>query len=610
MKTEKLDFYGKTYTLIFTDKEKEFLPLLEKLEARPNDYLYGIDIETAPTPSYTKILKAGLYPHLSRPRTVQIATESSIVVFDVKEANLGIFKTFIESRRLVAHFAVFELQFFAKHIIKQRPTIDCTLLMAKLLVHATRPFDNVSLSLDALTKSLLGIDMPKGNQTSDWTGSLTWEQILYAGTDAIATRILYEMLQPKVEAKKLTRIYELVKKCQWPIIKMQLEGMIVDEKIYEKLIAKWGVELGKARNTLADELGFTKITPTTIANWLEANLDKETIALWPRTEKSGKLKTDANAFSEFSHLDIVKPILQYSKYEKLLSTYGQSLLDLRSPATGKLHTEFRLLGARTGRLSSSNPNFQNYPRDTEVRGAFIPGGLGRVFCVADYSQIEVRVAAEYSRDPRLLKIYADGLDVYKYTASAITGRGYKTVTKEERQLGKALLLGMLYGLGAKKFGHYAKKGYGVELSLDKSYKYVQAFRDTYSGYYAWQKEQAENAAQPPHIVTTKLGKKRKLDSENYYGASMNTPIQGTSAEIMMLALCLMQKSIDDGCPARLISNIHDEIICSAKLDDSVHVCETMVENMTKAFTAIFPNGITRDLVEVGRGGSWALAKGK
>jgi ribonuclease D len=183
MKTEKLDFYGKTYQFIFTNKESEFLPLIQKLDSRPKDYLFGIDIETAPEDHYKNIIKAGLNPRISKPRTIQIATESSVVVFDVKDANLGIFKTFLESRRFVAHFAVFEIQFFARHIIKQRPNIDCTLLLSKLLLHASRPFDNASLSLDALTKSLLGIELPKGNQTSDWTGKLTWEQVLYAGTD-------------------------------------------------------------------------------------------------------------------------------------------------------------------------------------------------------------------------------------------------------------------------------------------------------------------------------------------------------------------------------------------------------------------------------------------
>lgn len=613
MKKETIYFDGKAYTLILAVEPGDHEACLRALGNRDSEYLYGVDIETTPTEKYRDHLKAGLSPHLSKARLLQISTESSVVVFDLLNSSLEPFLEFLGSRRCVAHNGIFEMSFFAKAGLKERPNIDCTLLIAKLLLHASRPYDTASLSLAALVESLFRIELPKGNQTSDFSGDLTHEQILYAATDAIATRALYELLMPKIKAKGLEKIYTLVKKSQWPIIKMQLEGMIVDEKKYAELITKWSGELCKSRNVLIDKMGFKRITSTTIAEWLEKNLDEQTLAIWPRTEKTDKLKTDSNAFSEFSYLDVVKPLLQYSKFDKLLSTYGQSLLDLRNAHTGKLHTEFRLLGARTGRLSSSNPNFQNYPRDKEVRGAFIPGGVGRVFCVADYSQIEVRVAAEYSRDPQLLRIYKEGKDVYRFTAASITGKSYDSIPEKgiERQMGKAILLGMLYGLGAKKFGHYAKKNYGVELSLEKSYKYVQAFRDTYSGYYQWQQEQAENAAQPPHIVTTMLGKKRKLDADNYYGASMNTPIQGTSAEIMMLALCLMQKELDAGeTSARLVSNIHDEIIVSARRQEAVYICNKMVENMTSAFSAIFPNGITEGLVEVGYGDSWASAKGK
>jgi len=633
VKTSTVLFGNESFKLIFTSKRSEWPELLRQLMNRPADYIYGVDIETACLPSFKYDKWAALSPFTSQPRLLQIATESTVVVFDltgpeaglryINEATLdsclqemSIFKEFLETRKWTAHYAVFELGFFARYAVSKRPDAHCTNIIAKLLLHASRPIDNKRLSLESLALSELSVELAKGNQTSDWSQPLTWEQIVYAGLDAVATRELYFNLLPKIAEKQLEGIYTLVRRTQWPVVKMQLEGIRIDEKQYKQHIIKWVDALRKARNTLIEDFGFKRITASTIADYLKKNLDAESLAIWPKTTKTvdkppelQKLKTDAHAFSEFGHLPVVKPIATYKKYDTLLSTFGQSLLDNRNAVTGKLHTRFNLLGARTGRLSSSEPNFQNFPRDKYIRSSFIPDGAD-VFVVADYSQIEVRVAAEYSRDAALLAIYRKGLDVYKYTAAAVTGRDYSKVTDNERQLGKALLLGMLYGLGAKKFGHYAKKGYGVDLSLDESYAYVQAFRDTYTGYYEWQQLQAEQAQRVPHVVTTKLGKKRKLDKGNYYGASMNTPIQGTSAEIMELALCFTQRKIDEGAKAKLVSNIHDEIVISCQRQLHLDNARMLNATMVSGFQYVFPKGIINNLVEVGVGNSWGAAKSK
>lgn len=646
MRISTIRFGTKKLKFIFSRDPKEWRDLIHRLSKRPDDYIYGVDIETATLPEHRADKWAALSPFTSQPRLLQIATEDTCLVFDLTGPfadlswcsdfadlkwvekdkqweqthhhlyGLGFFIDFLEQKKWTAHYAVFELGFFTRYAIRNRPDAHCTNLMAKLLLHASRPIDNQSLSLESLSKSELNVELPKGNQTSDWSQPLTWEQIIYAGMDAIATRELYFNLLPKIAEKKLNTIYTLVRRAQWPVVKMQLEGITVDEKVYKQHIIKWVDQLRKARNVLVEQFGFKRITGATIADYLKKNLDRKTLSIWPKTDGTidkplaeQKLKTDAHAFSEFGHLKIVKPIATYKKYDTLLSTFGQSLLDNRSAVTGKLHTRFNLLGARTGRLSSSEPNFQNFPRDKDIRSSFIPDGRD-VFVVADYSQIEVRVAAEYSRDKALLNIYRKGLDVYKYTAAAVTGRDYESVTDAERQLGKALLLGMLYGLGAKKFGHYAKKGYGVDLTLDESYAYVQAFRDTYGGYYEWQQLQAENAQRIPHVVTTKMGKKRKLDKDNYYGASMNTPIQGTSAEIMELALCKTQKVIDTGKPFKLVSNIHDEIVSSCRRQFSLDTARIVNDSMIWGFQFVFPQGIINNLVEVGIGKSWGAAKSK
>lgn len=586
---------------------KKALDLLMK----KRDSLYAIDTETMVLPEYKMIDKAGLSPHLSKVRLLQIGNEDNVCVFDLNwfpEESLKMFVPFLSSKRFVAHYAIFDLQRFMQWGVKDM-NLHCTLIMAKLLYHAILPDDTgISVSLDSLCKELLNFELPKMCQASDWSEpDLTFEQIEYAAMDVITCLKIADKLAEGIHKYGLGRIYYLSKDAQHPIAEMQLNGFKLNAETYRELIPKWISELVPAKKKVQTITGIQSLTAPKLGLWLEKNLDPETMAIWPRTD-SGKMSTSADTLADFSYHEIVKPFSEYQKRATLCSTFGQKLINQINPKTGRLHASYKLLGARTGRLSCSEPNLQNLPRDTEVRKQFI-AEPGHVFLCADYSQIELRIAAEVSQDRQMINAYKNGTDLHRLTASRVLNKPFEAVTKKERQIGKALGLGLLYGLGARKFSHYVKKGYskdGVSVSEEEAFDYIEKYRETYSGLRDWQLKQAERC-KASLKAKTPCGKIRKLSELNYYGGGLNVPIQGAAAEVMLYALVKLEKAFRG--KGQLVNCVHDEVLIEVPEDKATDEYKALMEQcMVDAYLEVFPDGVTNGLVDAAYGTNWASAK--
>lgn len=271
--------------------------------------------------------------------------------------------------------------------------------------------------------------------------------------------------------------------------------------------------------------------------------------------------------------------------------------------TGRIHAGFSLGGAATGRLSCSNPNIQNPPRDPIFRALFAPTP-GRCLVVADYGQIELRVAALVSGDTAMLTAYADGRDLHRQTAAAVLGIDPEQVSKEQRQMAKAVNFGLLFGQGAKGLQAYAKGSYGVNMTLTQADNAKAAFFKAYPGLSAWQtttRQAAERAKQ----VRTPGGRVRALD-RNIGTECLNTPIQGGAAECLLAALAELQL---DSLNARLVNIVHDELVVECDPEQAAAVSGEVERAMVAGFLAIFPEGSTRELVEAHTGPNWAAAKG-
>lgn len=564
----------------------------------------SVDIETYRATGFENDSMGGLDPYRSEIRLVQLyGGEGPVYVFDLKKlGGLKVLGSGIWTRPMVAHNAVFEL----KHLINKgsHPRLmGCTMLLANALCGGKLR------SLKDLTFEVLGEDLSKEQQTSDWSkDDLSQEQIEYAAKDAIVTYKIFHALHPKLRELGLEKTYEVMRNAQHAIARIELAGIRIDEKSHASLIHMWEKNKEEQESILRETLGSEMNLNSTkqLGEWIKSHVD---VSLWPKTEK-GHLKVDAFALSQNRHLPITEPLLKYKEMSKLLNTYGKSFADHINPVTGRIHASFRLGGTATGRLSCTRPNIQNPPRDPAFRKLFV-AERGNVLVVADFSQIELRVAALVSGDKEMLEAYKNGEDLHKKTAAAVMGISPNEVSKEQRQMAKAVNFGLLFGMSAKRLSGYAKYNYGVEMSLEEAEKARKAFFDTYSGLSMWQKKTGRMSS-AIQKATTPLGRIRDFqkDGTGYrYTEALNTPVQGGAAEAMLCTLVRLEKAID-WKRAKIVNVIHDEVIieCAEEMGEDIKI---IIENaMLDGFLDVFPKAglYTKDLVEAHINTNWKDAK--
>ena len=556
-----------------------------------------LDIETMPLPAFTRDSKAGLDPWRSRIRLAQVYPGGpTCFVFDVAALGLSPLVELLNTRALVAHNATFELKFLL-HNGAAPARLGCTLLMSNAL-RGDRP------ALAQLAKDELGWELDKALQVSDWGGALSPAQLDYAALDAVAAYRLARALSPRLKDTGRGRCYALMRDAQPAIARLERAGCPFDTAAHSALLATWQEQAEAARGELDSLLnGANPDSPLQLSRWLAANLPPDVVATWPKTA-GGQLQTDADAMAGLS-LPALEPLRRYKGAVKLLSTYGKGYAAHISPVTGRIHASFALGGTATGRLACHSPNIQNPPRDPAFRVLFAPRP-GRCFVVADYSQIELRVAALVSGDSAMLAAYAEGRDLHRATAAAVLGIEPGAVTKGQRQMAKAVNFGLLFGQGAAGLQRYAKGSYGVDLTATEAEKARTAFFRAYPGLSRWQTETRRNAERAGQ-VRTPGGRVRPLEGQRALATeSLNSPIQGGAAECLLATLAALEL---DSLGAALVNVVHDELVVECDPDQAGAVAAEVERAMVAGVLAIFPDGCTRDLVEAHSGPNWAAAKG-
>ena len=249
---------------------------------------------------------------------------------------------------------------------------------------------------------------------------------------------------------------------------------------------------------------------------------------------------------------------RYRLAQKHGTTYGTDWL-AHVTADGRVYPSWRQIGAASGRMTCSEPNMQQLPRGEYRRCVVAPAG--RVLVKADYSQIELRIAAKISGDKALLEAYQRGEDLHTRTARNVLG--IEEVTKQHRQLAKALNFGLLYGMGARGFRQYAKSQYGLNLTEDEARRYRDAFFQSYPGLASWHRRVRSCRATE---TRTLAGRRRLLEDQTPDTHRLNTPVQGTGADGLKLALALLWERRDQ-CPGAFpVLAVHDEIVIEADAD--------------------------------------------
>ncbi len=443
--------------------------------------------------------------------------------------------------------------------------------------------------------------------------ALTWDKVEveavagYANERADFTYRLSELLTPRMHEGEFERLfYDIELPLAQVLATMELDGIGVDTKLLERLSEEANAELERLHARCTELAGqeFNVSSPrqleTILFDELELPVIKKT-----KTARS----TDQTVLEELSVMHpLPAAILEYRSVSKLKSTYLEALPREVNPKTRRIHTRYNQLVAATGRLSSSDPNLQNIPIRTEmgrqVRDAFIPE-TGWSILSADYSQIELRVLAHLSRDPALVEAFSRDDDVHVQTACALFGVKPKEVTPDMRGQAKTVNYAVIYGQTQFALAR------NLKIERTEAKRYIDAFFDQYAGVQTFLDGVVEEA-RANGFVTTLLGRRRTLPdirSRNHNlraGAeriARNTPIQGTAADIMKVAMVEIQRDIEtQRMKSRMVLTVHDELVFESPPDEHEDLEALAREHMQTAVPLSVPLP-----VEAGWGDSWGAA---
>jgi DNA polymerase-1 len=266
-----------------------------------------------------------------------------------------------------------------------------------------------------------------------------------------------------------------------------------------------------------------------------------------------------------------------------MSSFGENILEFIEPKTGRIHADFRQIGAPTGRFSCSNPNLQQIPHEQQYRRCF-RAAEGRKLVIADYSQIELRILAEFSDDSNFIKAFASGQDFHTTTASQVFGVAPADVTADQRSFAKRLNFGVVYGIGASRFGLM------TGLSQNDAENTMRKYFGTYRGLDSYLRESGTN------VITKRVARtasnrmlrlrfdetdRQQISSARRYGVNM--PIQGTSADILKRALRILHDSLR-GTSGKLVNIVHDEVIVECDAVEAQTIADTLERSMCTAGT--------------------------
>ena len=401
------------------------------------------------------------------------------------------------------------------------------------------------------------------------------------------------ILREEVEKQGLAEVYEKIDLPLAPVLaQMEAAGVRVDPAELEK-ISRHAQEqitlLEKEIYELAD-FEFKINSPQQLA---EVLFDK--LNLQPGRKTRAKSRSTAAEVLEelaLSH-ELPRKILEYRELAKLKSTYADALPRLIHPSTGRLHTRFSQTGAATGRLSSSNPNLQNIPVRTElgreIRAAFV-AFPGHLLLSADYSQIELRILAHLSKDPILVDAFQRGEDIHARTAQEVFGVGPLAQTREHRRVAKVINFGVIYGLSAF--------GLAQELSIDtkQAAKFISAYFERYSGVKKYLDAQIAEVRKTG-VTRTLFGRTRPIPEINSpqpnlrnfaERTAMNTPMQGAAADLIKLAMIELDKRLAQHFKARMILQVHDELLFEAPAEELPALSRLVKEVMERVHKLSVP----------------------
>ena len=390
---------------------------------------------------------------------------------------------------------------------------------------------------------------------------------------------------------------------------LELSGIAIDSGALSEISNEFNFRLEELSQTIFGLAGssFNINSVVELQTVLYQKLGLHTAAgIRPKKIKLGnQMSTDEETLEKMSAFPLPQKILDYRLLNKLQNTYLEQLPTFVHPKTKRIHASFQQMVAATGRLSSENPNLQNIPIRTEegrrIRKAFIPSRPDHLLVSADYSQIELRIVAHYSKDPTFLKAYREHQDIHALTASAIFGVEVSQVTREMRSAAKEVNFGLIYRMGADRLAIVTKRT-KAEAKL-----FIEKFFQRYYTIHALQEQFIEQARKEGFALTL-MGRRRYLPEINgkglakslAEGAAVNTPIQGSAAEVIKMAMISIDRRLrQEKLTANMVLSVHDELVFDVPESEVPRLCEVVREEMENVIVLEVPLTI-----EIGKAKNW------
>ena len=531
----------------------------------------------------------------------------------ISDGVLEEFKEVLEdsSKTIVAFNFKFIAKSFAMNGVKlSKKVYDCMVAHYLIDPDSTHRLEQMVITYLGLKPLSIEKLLGKGKSIKSFKDLLPGVVTDYASESADMVMQLSKILHKHIENKSMV---ELLEEVELPLIgilaDIELAGVKLDTQMLNDYSVKLANQISTLRSAILESAGveFNVDSPRQLGEVLFDNLQLFAKA---KKTKTGQYQTGEDVLKKLVDTHpIISQVLEYRKLKKLLSTYVEPLPKLVNENTGRLHTSYMQTVASTGRLSSKDPNLQNIPIRTdagrEIRKAFIPADSNHILLAADYSQVELRVAAAMSNDPGLVDAFKKGIDIHTATAAKVFNVGLDDVDRTQRSQAKAVNFGILYGQGA--FGLAEELG----IKRSEAKEIIASYNEQFSSLGNFTKECVEKARENEYAETI-LGRRRKLPDINSNNGmvkafaernAVNAPIQGSAADIIKVAMVKIDKALNSSTlSAKMIMQVHDELVFDVHKDEVKALKPIVKKCMEEAVELSVPL-----VVDISTGADWLEA---
>ncbi len=554
---------------------------------------FSLDLETT-----------GLSPFDSRILLAQVSVGDKTFVMLPSRVDMTRLLPFLRDPKwlTIVQNAVFEGSFI-KYFYKTDINNIFDTFLAEKLINS----DSQENSLADLSKKYAGVELDKKVRETFFGAKpismFTDKQLQYAADDATVLFPIYEAQKKQLTSLGLDKVADIEFTLTNVVADMENEGVPIDTKLWKEKLEKYKEQHEKSRlrmhELLFDEAGMAEQMGMFVRDGIDLDSTKKVKEAF---KKLGIdiVSTDERIISLVDH-PAAHELLNYRGLAKILSSYGQNILDKIHPFTGRLHSDFNQIGTRTGRFASKNPNLQQMPSDFRNCVTLPPDYK---IVSADFANIELRILAKYSQDEEFIKAFSSGADPHKSTAAGMFNISIDDVTKEQRFIAKTINFGLVYGMGVNKLRDMlnaeGRKNGQKELTDSQVKVLYNRYKQTYSGAINWLKD-AGDLGFSQEYSTTMLGRRRNLTKpkftgdENLYNGlvagvkrkAANSPIQGTSADITKLAMINLYHDLSKyNYRAKMIIQVHDEIVVLAHKNEAESIKDVVVESMVDSAASV------------------------